>query len=633
VSFAHHLALVVSIAALAAAGARCASALAPAGLERFVAAVVLAAAAAAIEAMALGLAGAGASPIALTAAALATWLAVRALVPAPVRGVRAEAAAAWAAAPRGPRMALGGLAGLAVAWVAWNFRYPLIGEDGLKYHWAIVVAWVHGGSPGAATPIDASIPFEAYPLTNEVLLTWGAGISRSWAAATLWTPATLLLCGAGAWLALARLRAGALVAGLGAAVLVSLPLCVVQLNGPPNDVPALAWLVCTVALCVVAVQDRRPALLAAALAAAGLAIGTKTTTAPLALCALAVAGWRLRGALGPCARLLAGGAVAGLAVSAPWYLRNLIDHGSPLWPFASGPFGDDVPSLYARLDSTFLSHPRTMLGGRTTDYARVLGGGWVLLAGPLVASLLSRRRATLAVSAAAVASVLLWAKAPYTGVDQDTFALAALRYLLPALAACVFALGVAAASGGQRTRTAAACVLAVALGVSLVRDAGLGFPMTPGAGTVVLGLLGGAAAAWAVGASGALRRVRLGAAATGAAILLVAGALTVGSGGYVARHGLTRLFDAGLMAFIVHQPGFGSGREAFAVYPFTASTGAGDHLRHPLPLIRPRAGCPPRADRLLTTGHASALRPLAGCLRGRSVLFDDHTFRVYSRAR
>jgi hypothetical protein len=633
VSLLDHLALVTSVAALGAAGSRGASRLAPGGLERFVAACVLAAAAAALEAMVLGLAGAGTSPVALTLAAIATWAAARAFVPAPASSMRDELTAWWSEIERGPRWFLGAAAGFSLAWIAWSFRYPLIGDDGLKYHWAIVVAWVHGGSPGAATPIDTSIPFQAYPLTNEVLLAWGAGISRSWVAATLWTPASLLVGATAAWMGLTRLRAGTLVAGLGAAVLVSLPICVAQLNGPPNDVPALAWLVCTGALAIAAA--RRPALLVAGLVAAGLAIGTKTTTAPLALGALAVAGWRARADLRPIAGPLALGGLAAAGLAGPWYLRNLIDHGSPLWPFSSGPFGDAVPPLFAHLDASFLSHPRTMLHGRVTEYARVLGGGWVLLAGALLAPLLARRRNALAASGVVAVMLLLWAKAPYTGIDQDTLALAAVRYMLPCLAAAVFALGVAASTGTRAARTGAASVLALALGLSLARDFDVGFPVTPGAGTLlggaVLGVLGVLGVA-ALGAVPRLRRARLTWPLVAAGIVLAAAGLTKAADGYVERHARLKVFDAGLISFLEAQPGFRHGSATVDTYPVTVSTVAGDRLGHRLALAKAPGRCPPRGHRLVVSSHPAQIRPIAACLIGRRLTFDDRIFRVYAAA-
>jgi hypothetical protein len=45
-------------------------------------------------------------------------------------------------------------------------------------------------------------PVGAYPLVNEVLASWAAGISRSQAPALVWTPALIALTAAGGWIAL-----------------------------------------------------------------------------------------------------------------------------------------------------------------------------------------------------------------------------------------------------------------------------------------------------------------------------------------------------------------------------------------------------------------------------------------------
>jgi hypothetical protein len=86
----HHAALAVAVASLLGAGIRVASLAAPSGLERVIAAVVLAAATAVVETLGLGLVSLGASPVALVAAALATWLATRLFLPAPAVSVAAE---------------------------------------------------------------------------------------------------------------------------------------------------------------------------------------------------------------------------------------------------------------------------------------------------------------------------------------------------------------------------------------------------------------------------------------------------------------------------------------------------------------------------------------------------------------
>src|SRR5207302_1136590 len=103
------------------------------------------------------------------------------------------------------------------------------------------------------------------------------------------------------WVGLRALRVPPLVAGLALGALCTNPwLLAWQSNGGMTDPPALAWLVACAALCALARE--RPVLLAPAIVAAGLSVGSKTTTLPLAALVLTLGLWGVRGRLGPCAR-------------------------------------------------------------------------------------------------------------------------------------------------------------------------------------------------------------------------------------------------------------------------------------------------------------------------------------------
>jgi hypothetical protein len=123
---------------------------------------------------------------------------------------------------------------------------------------------------------------------SPVALAWAIGVSGSWVAASIVNVALLALLVVAGFVGLRGAGVDAPEAGLGAAALAALPLLTTQLGGPATDLPAVAWLVVAAALACVAArgwgtQPPSPGLLAIALVAAGLAIGTKTTTALLLL--------------------------------------------------------------------------------------------------------------------------------------------------------------------------------------------------------------------------------------------------------------------------------------------------------------------------------------------------------------
>src|SRR3954451_24291979 len=138
-ALAHHLLLGVAVAALAAAALRLAAGAAPAGgLGRAVGAVPLFGAGGGLCALAvgavlsarwLGLVGLGASPVALTLAALACWLGARAGIAAPAVSPWVDLERWWRGLPPAARAAFGALAGLVVVYAVWLTRYPYVGVD------------------------------------------------------------------------------------------------------------------------------------------------------------------------------------------------------------------------------------------------------------------------------------------------------------------------------------------------------------------------------------------------------------------------------------------------------------------------------------------------------------------------
>jgi hypothetical protein len=665
---AHHVALALAVWALVAAGLRATGYLGVSGLARVVAAVVLAAALAVASALVLGLVALGGSSVALTAAAVATWLVSRLLpLPAGSAPVRSELVEWARSLGVVPAVALGGVAGAAAAWTAWLFLHPALGHDMVLYHLPEAVQWVHSGHPGAIDPIISSVPVGSYPLTHEVLLGWGLAIGRSFVWATLVTALAPLLVGAAGWLGLRALGVDRLVRSLAVLALVLTPAVIASQNGGASlDPAALAWLVSCGALACGARE--RPALLALALVAAALAIGTKTTTAPLALAVLAVAAWPVRrrlraagSAAGPAAArgpglapgpgptpapALAAALVLAAGVGGVWYLRNIVQHGWPLWPFSSAPWGDARPAIIANADVHFIERPGETIDRLGSYYLHHFGGPLLVLCGAAVAPLLARTRAALAAAAFALASVFIWMNAPFTGVFGASRAFDvgtgdATRYLLPGAAAAALAVALSSRRGGW-LRAACAVLLGAAALVGLRQTFQLGFPSAPAMGTPLAGLLVGAAAAFALVRLGAARsraagaRVpalrRGGAVAAGLAALLAAGALgALAAHGYVERHGETGTRESPLAGFFASQPAWHDGDRPVASTWSLVATLAGDRLQHPLELVDATEACArgaALAGWLVVDRAEARARDAGGC--GLRPAYSDHDYEAFS---
>jgi hypothetical protein len=597
--------------------------------------VVCAAAAAAVEALLLGLVSLGSSPVALALAAAATWLAARRLLPAPERSLLDDLAAARVDRPA--RIALGAALGALCAYVLWLVRRPSLGLDGAVYHLTEVVMWVQQGTPGSTELITYEFPVGNYPVTNEVLLTWATGLSRSLLPVVLWAPFCLSLVGVAGWLGLRRLGVPRLAAGLALACVLGLPVVLDQLRGPTTDIPALAWLACCAALAACSLT--RPALLAPALVAAGLAVGTKTTTLPFATVALVVAMAKNRHALSALAPALAAAAVAAFGAGGFWFARNLADHGSPFWPFVAAPWGDPVPAYLQLFDVSLLERPRATLDGRAGEYLDFLGGAPLLLAGAFAFTVALHRGAALAAGAATAAGVLLWASSPFTGNaevnDVLDLSLSTTRYLLPVFAAAALTLGLAARGRGWPSRAAPA-VLAGCAGWSLVAAFAQGFPRAPSALVPLAGAAIGALAALAPVALPPGRRARpllAGLTVAGAAVMVLA------APGFAHRYAQAHNIGSELVGWAESAPGFSDGSAPVAFAPAPIGVLAGARLRHELEVIPAGERCArvrSRARRGLVVIRRDPLQrylhpfTAAHCLRSERPLLDDgREFRVY----
>jgi len=644
------LLLVVALAALGAAGLRLAGRLGASGLERVVAAAPIATSFAVLEALGLGVFSVGSSPWLLSGAAILTWGVLRVTVgPAGDRGtpsLRASAAGWWAARTRGERILTGAAVGLWVAICGWIVGNPTIGIDAALYHLNDVAAWIHNGRPGSNVTLSYDLPFGSYPLTNEVALAWLAGISRGFAAPTLWTPTLYILMIAAGWVGLRAMRVPAVIAGLGLAAVATVPVLLQQVPTAGTDLPGVCWLAVCAGL--VACSVERPRLLGPAVLAGGLAVGTKTTAVPLVVLALATGVWIHRRRLAGLAPALVPAVLGAGVVGGLWYVRDFVDHGSPLWPFLSLHGGDPVPSFLVPLRPSFLSRPLATIDGPVKvyrdSYTWQLAGAWVLLAGGLLAPLVSRRRAVWLAGASVGLGLLAWANAPVTGAPANPglweLTASTNRYVLPVLVAAGLALGLLGRAGGLARRVSIG-VLGLGLVVNVV-GASRYVPTSielPPAGWIVAGVLAGALTAVAAGVRGGREPGRILLAGVG----LVAGlglalGLAWGSGGFLSRSvAAANAPFVGPVAWFDSQPGYIDGSAPIAMADLTVATLAGDRYQHPLELIAADASCAAVRARarvgwvVVTTFQFPGFRPFtaARCLAGERPLDTDLGYAVY----
>ncbi len=260
------------------------------------------------------------------------------------RGVRAGVEAV-----SDPAVAIAAI--LVLALLAWRLvlavRLPIVDYDGWSYHLVFTDVWVERG---ALTLVPQRIWTAGYPAIGEILATWFAVFTRSDAltglASLLSIPAAIVAT-AGLARRLGASRAGAALAGL----LLGLTPALLALAGTTYvDNASVAFVVASwwFGLRVVEGEERRTTALLLGIAT-GLAIGTKGTNVILVLPVAAVAGLVLirrawsRGEHPPGAAR--GALERALLLAAPivlfgvsWYLKNLLVHGNPLYPFAVGPF-------------------------------------------------------------------------------------------------------------------------------------------------------------------------------------------------------------------------------------------------------------------------------------------------------
>lgn len=649
----HHILLTLSVGALGASAVRASGRLGARGLDQAVAAAPLAVGIAVVHALVLGIIGLGSSPVALPCAAVATWLATHRWLPPTHPGLGRQLLAWWGAQPLITRVLVAAGIGITLAWSAWLVKHPAIGRDGLIYHLPKLAAWVEGGQPGSLEVLHSENPFQAYPGTNEVALAWAAGISQSLVSLTLWTmPLLYLLLAASSWSATGSLGALPVWRGIATAALCTSPMLVVQPTGPNTDLASLAWLVCAGALCLRSVH--LPALLGPALVAAGLAVGTKTSTLAPLVPIIASALWVCRDRIRAHRGVLAFGIAGGLAVSGLWYLRNFVEHGSPLWPFV--PLGGDpTPPLLRAFDGRVLADPVTAVGSRVDVYLDALAGGSLVLVAAFVLPFIVRRRALMLVAALAAFALVAWAAAPTTGFPADPvwdlLAHSQTRFLLPTLAIATLAVAVAAGRSEGAGTLAARAALCTALVWNLVESSRYGYPVVPGPVVMAIGAIAGVVTILAVVRLPPAIPFRLPAAVAGPALLAFLGLVLVpGASGYVDRYVSVGIEVSPVVRFATQRQDFEGGEFPVAMAPYLDGALVGDTLSHRVRLIPPGEPCGrsrARADegwvvvdrarfhspipelRNVQTPATHQPRKLLNCLRDRPRLYRDSRWSVF----
>jgi hypothetical protein len=282
---------------------------------------------------------------ALPAATLVGWAAVRGWRPRPP--VRAGLRPAWLAL-----VLLCVAVGLLSVLAFLSATHPPTTYDALSYHAPLAVYFWRDGNLGALLDRQPWAWALAHPGTAEIwfgLLRLAGGE----AAANLGQLPFAFLGAVGLFAFALRLGAGRAGAVLGGLAFLGAPIVVLQSGAQLNDLAAGALLMAAVGLAASPPAGWTPARVALIGLALGLAATTKLAALPavggIGLAVLAGAGRNKRAS--SLAALSAGFAIA----AGPWWVRNLLLYGNPVYP-ADIPFiGLGVPlHSFAKKDTWFL---------------------------------------------------------------------------------------------------------------------------------------------------------------------------------------------------------------------------------------------------------------------------------------
>lgn len=388
------------------------------------------------------------------------------------------------------------LVGLLHLWhVGLAASLPLVDYDGLALHGAAVAHWVTSqgfGSSGLSPMVDAA------PLGPAAISAWTATF-RSDLQWMFLTSLGFLAIGAAAVVQLARrFGASAWDAALGAAAFSALPVVALQATSAYADLAAAGSMVAAWALGA-EVLDRGTLLRADAdvvhrradrrdLVLLGVALGLAVAARPANLAgvglvvalALVLAARQRRNpstptpAVGSLLQQTALVVVPLVLLGGYWYVRNALDHGNPVYPFAVGPL-DGLGSVERLLVAPNRPEVLTEVGGRVVQtvtswiadlspgtYAvdqRLGGFGPIfplLLLPASAVLLLSDRRASIRATFGLAVAVLVVVPTPWW--SRGTI-------FLPAVAAAALAAVLSTTVGRRRTALLAAVLALTLVGV------------------------------------------------------------------------------------------------------------------------------------------------------------------------
>lgn len=369
---------------------------------------------------------------------------------------------------------LSGLAGAAVVVTLPFAMGPVVDWDSLSFHLRLPLEVLRSGSLALAADSLHGAQFGITHFVTLPLLALGLE-----AAPALFAVFTLWLCVLATGIAAGRV-AGPSAARLAAVGLIASPLVLLTAMTPRVDVPLLAA-ISVITLAMVSDQaEGSGTRLGWLMVGCGIAAATKFHG--LAFGGLAVPVILLQRMYRREMRVVWPGIILAFGIAAPWYLKNLIQYGGPLYPFGATPllepwladlvgsatlpenFDTGFQSTLSRVREPFSLVAWFVSPGRLTAEAE---GQWyrpslLLLAVPLVLLTPRRRSVATALVVAVAYAVLVLMVSPSTN----------LRYLMPIFVPLSVAVSIGIASIAPETSTARSrlregCIMALGM-LSLV---------------------------------------------------------------------------------------------------------------------------------------------------------------------